>query len=249
MRSTFRPGLVSFLTVVLSSSVFSVPEARAATIDVSGTITASGLSFGTVMAYNPFPVYPFSNLDGGAGTATDIDGFSTLFGVSPSDLTITFGDLERVGTSFPGGCVPTGAANCPSATNNWGNTDATAPYFTIGLTGSGTILSGTLLTWATTTNTAWGPNPEFGQGSGSGLILFETGVSPYLEEVFALTGGTGLVEVSSDRFTAICSVGSDPCVFSLDATLTFVPEPTTAFMLGLGLAILGRRGGRTEKSA
>jgi hypothetical protein len=100
-----------------------------------------------------------------------------------------------------------------------------------------------LLSWATTTNTAWGPNPSFGQGSGAGLIHFETGVSPYLDEVLALTGGTGLVEVSSDRFTSICSIGSDPCGFSLDATLTFVPEPTSALLIGMGLVILGRRSG------
>lgn len=47
----------------------------------------------------------------------------------------------------------------------------------------------------------------------------------------------------------ICAVGSDPCGFSLDATLTFVLEPTTALLLGMGLAILGRRGGPTRPEA
>jgi len=222
------------LALALAPMLFA-GAARAATIDVTGNVVASGLVFGTVMAYNPFPIYPFSNLDGGTGYGTAIDGFASLAGVSPADLTITFGDLERLATSFPSGCSPTPAANCATASNSWGNADAGVPYFTVALAGSGTILSGELLSWTTTTNTAWGPNPSFGQGSGTGLVRFHSGAAPYLAEVLALTGGTGLVELSSDRFAAVCA-GSDPCGFSLDARLTFVPEPSAAIFLGTGLA-------------
>jgi hypothetical protein len=230
-----RPACLGLALLACSSLLGTVGSAAAATLDVTGLVTASGLNFGTVMAYQPFTIYPFSNLDNGTGSATAVSGFASLAGVAPADLTIRFGDLERTGPTWPGGCTPTPAANCPSVSNAWGNTDAGTPYFEIDLAGTGTILSGTLQ-WTTTTNTTF-PSATFGQGSGVGTVVFGSGLAPYLDDVFALTGGTGVAQIGSNRFNAVCS-GGDPCNFSLDATLTFVPEPTSALLIGAGLALL-----------
>lgn len=232
-----KRSTLACLALLAVATLFGVRPAAAGSIDVNGTVTASGLNTGTIMAYNPFLIHPFSALDGGTGAATNISGISTLAGVNPADLTITFGDLERTGTSFAGGCTPTPAANCSFVTNHWGNTDAGAPYFDIQLAGTGTILSGEIQFWNTTTNTTY-PSTSFGQGSGVGLIVFTGGLAPYFGEVLGLTAGTGLAEISTDSFNALCLPGSDPCAFTLDATLTFVPEPTTAVFMGLGLASL-----------
>jgi hypothetical protein len=102
-------------------------------------------------------------------------------------------------------------------------------------------LSGTIQSWTTTTNTTYPGNPNFGQGSGVGSILFTGGLAPYIDEVLALTDGTGIAQLGSTRFNAVCSTGSDPCSFSLDATLTFVPEPTTALLVGLAMTGLAVR--------
>lgn len=242
------PPLIRFLRFLSLAAIsiglvsgLLVRTASGATIESSGTVTASGLNFGTVLAYNPFAIYPFSNLDSGAAVATAIAGFSSLASVSPADLTITFGDLERVGTNFPGGCVPSPAANCTSVTNVWGNNDATTPFLNVHLAGVGTILSGTIQSWQTTTDTTYPGNPSFGSGTGVGIVQFHGGLNAYWNEVLALTGGTGIAQVTSTRFNSVCSISADPCPFSLNATLTFVPEPSSALFIGMGLMALGFR--------
>jgi len=138
----------SFVAVASSLLVLGGNVAYAATIGIDVTVSASDLS-GPLMftvPIGPTPILAYNALDAGTGAATSISGFATLAGVTPSDLTLSFGDLERLGTTFrPGGCTPSpppAFSNCDTATNSYGDADAGANFFQLVLAGTGTILTG-----------------------------------------------------------------------------------------------------------
>ncbi len=235
-------------------AIFFVSQAAlAATISGNLSVSASGLS-GPLMftvPSGPIPIYAYNALDSGTGVATAIAGFASLVGVTPSDVTMTFGDIERLSTTYtPGGCVPVpppGYSNCLTSTNNYGNADAGPTFFTVIRAGVGTILSGSVLSLATLTDTNVA-SPGFATATGSGSILFTGGLAPYYAEVLSLTGGSGLASVSMSSFNPVCLPGTDPCGFNSPGTLTFVPEPSTAVLLGGALAALaGLRGSAASR--
>jgi hypothetical protein len=131
LRRTFRLTLASGALLVCAHA------ASAATITGTLTTIASDLS-GPLMftvPIGPTPVYAYNALDGGTGVAASISGFASLVGVTPSDLTLSFGDLERLSTTFaPGGCTPVAPpaySNCDTVTNNYGDLDASPSYFDV----------------------------------------------------------------------------------------------------------------------
>lgn len=219
--------------------------ASAATITGSYGVTASSLS-GTVMFYAAadFPIHPYDELDNGSGSASSIIGFTTLAG-QEAFLTMEFGDLERLGTTWtPGGCSPAAPfSNCATASNHYGEADAGANYFRLLLSGN-PILTGYVASVTTLTDTD--PlSPDFATATGSGTVVFTSGVGAYWTEVLNLTGGTGNVSLSIDSFDPVCAVYSDPCDFDMSsATLTFLPEPSTGALVGgvlFALPMLRRR--------
>lgn len=232
MIRTANALAVSTLLLMLSAS-----PVQGATITFTGTVDASGLSGPLLFTISGIPVYAYNELDAGSATATSITGFSSLPGVTPSDVTSTFGDVERLSTTFtPSGCSPTpppGATNCSTATNTYGEGDASPNSFDISLAGVGTILTGEIVSTSVTTDTD--PlSPGFATATASGTILFTGGMAPYLGEVLSLTGGTGLVDVVFDTFDPLCLPGTDPCTFTYSGTITVVPEPATGLLLALG---------------
>ncbi len=239
------------VALALASSVLFLytHDASAATIGVDLGVVASDLS-GPLMftiPIGPTEIIAYNALDGGTGLATSITGFASLAGVTPSDLTLSFGDIERLSTTFtPGGCTPTpppGFINCDTAINTYGEGDAGPNFFDVILAGIGTILSGQVIAVDVVTDTDLS-SPGFATATGSGTLLFTSGLAPYFAEMQSLTGGTGVAGVTLNSFDPVCFPGTDPCSFQSSGTLTFVPEPTTAALLGGALAALamGRRG-------
>lgn len=251
------------LTLASGALLLFAHAASAATITGTLTTIASGLS-GPLMftvPIGPTPVYAYNALDGGTGVAASFSGFPSLVGVTPSDLTLSFGDLERLSTTFtPGGCTPVAPpaySNCDTVTNTYSDVDASPSYFDVVLAGTGTILTGTILSVDVITDTDLA-SPGFATGTGSGTILFTGGLAPYFAEVLSLSGGTGLANLSLDAFDPVCLPGTDPCGFVSGGTLTLVPESSTVMLLGSALAALsvtrrrratdcaGRKGGVPE---
>ncbi len=222
-------------------------DSSPATIEIAGSVVASDLSGPlsfTIPGSPPVPLFAPNSLDSGVATATSIDGFTSLAGVDPMDLTITFGDIERLSTIFtPGGCTPMpppGFSNCATTSHIFGEGDAGPNFFDVALAGTGTILSGEIVSFMTTTDTD--PlSPDFATATGSGAFLFSGGLSPYLDEVLALSGGTGLAAGTLDTFDAFCLPGADPCTFTIAGALSFVPEPSTGLLLATGLLGLALR--------
>ncbi len=204
-------------------------DSSPATIEIAGSVVASDLSGPlsfTIPGSPPVPLFAPNSLDSGVATATSIDGFTSLAGVDPMDLTITFGDIERLSTIFtPGGCTPMpppGFSNCATTSHIFGEGDAGPNFFDVALAGTGTILSGEIVSFMTTTDT-------------------DPLSPPYLDEVLALSGGTGLAAGTLDTFDAFCLPGADPCTFTIAGALSFVPEPSTGLLLATGLLGLALR--------
>ena len=96
-------ALVVGLFTVFASGTAVNANPVPATIGVAGSVVASDLSGPlsfTVPGTPPIPIFAPNSLDNGSGTATSIDGFTSLAGVDPMDLTLTFGDIERLATIF-----------------------------------------------------------------------------------------------------------------------------------------------------
>lgn len=212
-------------------------SSASAQIFMDATVRATGLRTDPVMAYSPFEIRPYGNLDAGRSNHAE-GGFTS--DAEWSSLIVTFGDLEWLGTSFLDGCTPTPEANCPSATNHWGDTDGALPFMAIRAAGLRDVLVGTVLSLDTTTNTTYRGlgDSEYGKSTGFGMVRFTGGRGAYFDGVMALTGGTGLAEIRAWGFNGICVRGSDPCGYSMQAVMTLVPEPTTAVLVAAGLACL-----------
>ncbi len=237
------------LLMVFTSTLASAP-ARSATLGFSGTFDANDLS-GPLMLTVPslfgnIPVYGYNQSDNGVGAVTSVTGFSSLAGVNLADLTITYGDIERLSTTFsPQGCVPTYSggtySNCDTVTSNSGEGDSVQNFVHVFLAGTTSpILTGEILSLSGTTDSN-PASPTFATATGTLTGRLTGGVAPYYTEVLAITGGTGDFTGLLSTFDPLCIPGTDPCQFSNAGTISFVPEPNTALLLGIGLTALGIR--------
>ena len=229
---------------LLSVTFVVTANADAASITGSGTVTASNFDTGTYLfavptGGAPINVYGYGALDDGILTATSFTDLDSLVGIAPGDLSIRMTDLERVGTEFgPAGCSPVQgvpALNCATTTSLYGEADGSPAVVEIELAGVGTILSGLVLS-ATNTVDSDPSSPGFTTATATAPLEITSGLGPYLDEILALTGGSGRGTLELDRFRSVCTTGSDPCDFLVSGTLSFVPEPGTALLFGLGLA-------------
>ncbi len=246
-RSTF---LIATLALLIGISTHA---ATAGTIDLNGSLLASDAT-GPVMLTVPGPIalQAFNALDNGFASVTTVTDFPSFAGVDPLEIAITFGDLERLSTVFsPAGCAPVGGdpfSNCATVSNQYGEGDGSPSFFAVDVLGVGTVLSGEFISLVATTDSDIS-SPGFGSATASGSVLITGGLAPYLTDVLAMTGGTGIGILDIASFNSLCTTGADPCSFSVTGSLMFVPEPSTALLIGGGLAVLSVRRRRADQTA
>lgn len=189
------------------------------------------------------PDHPFTEINGGLFTVTsltDLPATSSALG-SPSDLTISFGDL-----SFPFGSP----SLVLTSFNNGATTGVAVSEFTAGLgavnslevfNGTQKVADGELLSIRVETNTSL---------SSTALGRFQlTGVpigadSTIFDELNAVSFGTGLFEFSTAGFPFVGSTlpppnqNADAALFTSQAVATPVPEPTPLSLIYMGLVLL-----------
>jgi len=216
----------------------------AATMSLNGSVSLSTLGEVIFTTLGGTQARTYQNINSGSSTATSISGFASLAGVSPSDITTAYGDLETISTTYtPSGCTPVAgvpSANCATAIITRGENDGSTVPFTISRAGVGTILTGTFISLTTTviTDTA---SPNFGAGITVGQIQILGGLAPYVTEAFALTGGTGRVGFASSPTSPSC--GTPTCVQNTVSELTFAPPPTPVpSLMPVGLILLALGG-------
>lgn len=178
-----------FSRVLTISSCLGVAwSAAGVTIDWTGEVDASAVSLSQKMAeVGGVSFYAFQNLDNAQATATGISGFSSLAGMAPGDLGFRFGDLELVGFSREGGY----------SFQSYGDTDGSPNYIEF-MNGSTLLALGHYESFVVRTVYSTGVGTAFGQ-----VHLVSAGSDPgFYNEVFALSGGTGLLGMTVNAFTA-----------------------------------------------
>jgi hypothetical protein len=225
---------VAFMLIALNLAVTAALDASAASINFSGTVEGSSISIDATPAL-PCPpcYYPYLELNNGNFTATAVDGFNSLTGVSPSNIALTVGRLAAVAFSTdPTGCT---YPNCQTLTQSY-EAFSSASQINLLLDGStvATAAPG-VFSVVLVTNPV---SPSFLTETGSGTAQVMSGSGAFYEELLTQSGGTGKVLFNFTNFTPISSG-----LFDVAGTMTVVPEPTTAslFILGLASVMVGRQ--------
>ena len=191
-------------------------------------------------------LYFFTNTVSAQGQITSVDGFSSLQGVNPSNLTLNFGNLTLLTYSNQGGIVNTIS----------GNDGAKNPYFNLLENGQVIATSNNIkITNSTNINP---DSPDYGQAKQDVEIALN-GVSgnPFYQEVQQITNGTGILNINLGSPTSSVSsplTGPDAAasftytggtLVASTSTPTEVPEPSEvgAFLvMGAGW-LLRKKGG------
>lgn len=210
-----------------------VPQlSSAATIDVSGSIVASDATGPYILTYGGVDFYAFNNFNNGTATATGFNGFSSLAGVSPSNISFDFGGVVRLSTvTNPASC--TYGVDCLQSISSYGGPSSSFDVYVNGTWVANGYVSSFVATTITDPN-----NPNFATATASGTaVVTGAGAGPnsFYNEVMSLTGGSGVVGVNAPQFYTLAY--TDPATFQLSGTLT-VPEPSALALLGVASIVL-----------
>ena len=214
-------------TLCSSLALFAfAPALLAQTISVDGTVTA--VNADTNAAWLAFvggtPYYPYTGVSSGTGAATAINGFASLTGVTPADLTYSFDNLDLTAYSGggPGASVET-------------YTPGSGSDFTFFLNGQ-PLATGEVISFVVTTGFDTGLATAVGS-----LHLSSPGTDPaFFNEVSALTGGANLVSFSAPNLFFDLAPSLAQGVFHSAGTFSVTPVPEPAGCAALaGLAAVG----------
>lgn len=225
--------LVATALTMSSLCCFSI-NAQAASLGLTLTSYVSDSS-------TPAPRVPglflYKNTDKIEGQITFVDGFSSLQGVSPGQLTIDGGGWELLSFENQNGIIYSTS----------GATENSAPYFNI--LKDGQVIASSIDVKGSGSLNAIAGSPDYGQASSVLSITF-SGIAgePFYQEILQLTGNTGKLNLEIGTPTGIKSsfkVGTvgDTNTFTFTGnTLSIAPSPTTVpeppAVLGLAVVSL-----------
>lgn len=207
--------------------------AQAASFDFDGNLQANNLTAQPWVAGSTM----WGAIDTGSGTGNAQSGFDYLSSRDVHLLTFTFGDLELTSWQSPG--------LASAGFENYTEGDASVMPFTLKYDNA-VIATGTSLFLRTEVSNN---NDITALGTGQFLITAPGADATFYNEVMALTGGSGLCDVTLSSFFPVNGAG----LFSTAGTITTapVPEPDTWALVAsgaiLGFAILRRRWAGSEK--
>jgi hypothetical protein len=199
--------------------------ASAATFDFSGALQAAGGN-GVPWVLGSFM---WATIETGGGTGTSQSGFNYFATHDITQLTFTFGDLELSSFLSPGPGSP--------GFERYTDTDGSSVPFTIRLGGT-PIATGTSIYLYDEVSHS---NDITAVGTGQ-VILTAPGADPaFYNEVLALTGGSGQLDLTLTGFFPVNNQG----LFATTGSFTAVPEPGEYAAVGaaglLGLALWRRK--------
>jgi hypothetical protein len=235
----WRTWLLVVLTLLASGSSSAAPM-----LTFNWLVIASETDFTRPLFPNlGSPDHPFTEINGGLFTVTsltDLPATSSALS-SPSNLTISFGDL-----SFPFGTP----SLVLTSFNNGAATGVALQEFTPALgainslevfNGAQKVADGQLLSIRVSTNTSFA-STALGRFRLTGVPA--GGDSTIFDELNAVSFGTGIFEFSTAGFPFVGSLlpapnqNADAARFTSQAIATPIPEPEPSMLLALGLAVL-----------
>lgn len=231
-----RKLLLAIAATTISLSVL-IPVKYVQAASLGLTVTEN-VTDNTIPVPGTSDLYFFSNTVSAQGQITSVDGFSSLQGVNPSNLTLNFGNLTLLTYSNQGGIV-----------NTLSGSDGTkTPYFNL-LEDGQVIATSNYVQITNTTNVIEG-SPDYGQAKQVVEIVLN-GVSgnPFYEEVQQITDGTGMLNINlgvptSSVSSPFTSPDATASFTYTGGTLVAVPEPSGvgAFLLmGAGYLLRKKR--------
>ncbi len=169
------------------------------------------------------PFYAWKSVDNGLGTVTAQDGFTSLAGVAPADLTFDFGDVELLQLDFGAG----------TATETYGEGDAGARYFNLYLEGN-KIATGMDFSLSIVTDTDPG-SAGYTLATGTGSVTLQSvGGHGFVDDLIALQGNPVLNLSISSFISPVFVANPVPGVeradfyyndYSIAGSGSAVPEP------------------------
>jgi hypothetical protein len=221
--------------IIAAAAFLTTVGAQAATFQFEGTLRSSDNTSPPVeplITVTGIDFFSFKRVDNGLGHLTAFDGFSSLMGIAPADITFAFGDLELESMVLGGGI----------GTQVYGEIDASPRYFDLFVQGVKVATGGDFgLTIVTDTDSG---SPNFTLSTGTGTVtLQEVGGHSFVSELQTLQGDSVLrLDISS--FVSPVIIFNDRSVANFnDYTIggggVAVPEPSSIGLLALGGCLVG----------